>query len=126
TVNNTHTFCLQIAANSDTANLLPALRLNSFFVGNGAADLKINPDLLAHPEILGLSKSGQPGDGSNLAQLIALGDQPTLNNGTQSFQRFLEDIIGNVGSQTQDAQTRKSAYDSLGQQLDAQRQGVSG
>ena len=124
TVNNGDTFSLNVAADSDTVGLLPALGLNTFFVGSGAADLKVNPNILDHPEELALSKSGQPGDGTNLTQLIALRDRPTLNG--ESFQRFLEDIIGNVGSQTQDMESRKSAFDSLAKELDTQRQSVSG
>ena len=126
TVNNGDTFSLNVAAKSDTTGLLSALGLNSFFVGTGVGNLAVNPVLLDHPEYLALSKTGQPGDGSNLAQLIALRDQPVLDNGLQTFQQFLEGVIGNVGTQTQDMQTRKSAYDSLGQQLDAQRQSASG
>src|SRR6185295_3898416 len=99
TVNNGDTFSLNVAADADTIGLLSALGLNTFFIGNGAADLKVNPDIFDHPENLALSKSGLPGDGTNLTQLIALRDLPSLNG--QSFQRFLEDIIGNVGSQAQ-------------------------
>lgn len=126
TVNNGDSFDVRVAAHSDTAGLLPALGLHSFFTGVGAADVRVNRALLDHPEDLALSRSGQPGDGVNLARLITLRDAPTLNGQTLSFQQFLENIIGNVASQAHDAQMRKSAFDSLGEQLQSQQQGVSG
>jgi len=125
-VNNGDTFSLNVTADPDSAHFLPALGLNSFFVGDGASGLRVRPDLLQNPERFALSVSGQPGDGSNLAQLIALRDLPILNGKSQSFRQYLEGMIGDVGSQVQDAQVQQSAYESLGQQLEAQRQSVSG
>jgi flagellar hook-associated protein 1 len=126
TANTGDTFSLNVAANPDTSGLLPALGLNSFFVGSGAGDLTVNPNLIANPQDLALGTTGQPGDGSNLARLINLGNQTTLNGNTQTFQQYLEGVIGNVGTQTQDMQTSQTAYDSLGQQLSTQQQSISG
>ena len=117
TVNAGDTFSLNVAGNPDTGGLLPALGLNTFFVGSSAGDLSVNSDLLAHPQDLALGNTGQAGDGTNLARLVALGNQPALNGKTQTFQQYLEGVIGNVGTQTQDMQTSQTAYDSLGSQL---------
>ena len=126
TANTGDTFSLNVAANPDTSGLLPALGLNSFFVGSGAGGLTVNPNLVANPQDLALGTTGQPGDGSNLARLVALGNQTTLNGQTQTFQQYLEGVIGNVGTQTQDMQTSQTAYDSLGSQLTSQQQSISG
>jgi flagellar hook-associated protein 1 FlgK len=126
TANAGDTFSLNVTANPDSSGLLPALGLNSFFVGSGAGGLAVNPNLIANPQNLALGTTNEAGDGSNLAKLVALGNQPTLNGQTQTFQKYLEGIIGNVGTQTQDMQTSQTAYDSLGQQLSAQQQSISG
>ncbi len=85
TVNAGDSFTVNAVANPDTANLLPALGLNTFFVGSGAGGLQVNPNLLNDPGQLGLSASGQPGDGTNLTKLLALQTQPISANQSQSL-----------------------------------------
>ncbi len=126
TVNSGDQFTLTVAADPDSAHLLSALGLNTFFVGSNANSLTVNPGLAADPTQLALSATGQPGDGANLARLINLQTQPTMSGGTQTLQQYLEGIIGSIGSQASATQTDKSAYDSLGQQLNTQLQGISG
>jgi flagellar hook-associated protein 1 FlgK len=126
TVNAGDSFSVNVAGNPDSANLLSALGLNTFFVGSSAADLAVNPNLMMNPQELALSTSGQPGDATNLTKLTALQTQPVLVNQTQSLQQYLENIIGDVGTQANTAQAHQSAYSSLGQQLSDQLQSVSG
>jgi flagellar hook-associated protein 1 FlgK len=126
TVNAGDTFTVNVAGNPDSANLLGALGLNTFFTGTGAADLQVNSSLLNDPSQLATSTSGQPGDGSNLAKMVALQNQSLLAGGTQTFQKYLENLIGNVGSQTSDMQTNSTAYTALGQQLNDQLQSATG
>jgi hypothetical protein len=83
TVNNGDSFTVNVVANPDSANLLTALGLNTFFAGNNAFDLQVSPGLLSDPHQLALGASGQSGDGSNLAKLVALQTQPVLANQTQ-------------------------------------------
>lgn len=120
------TFTLDVVANSDTSGILPALGIAPFFVGDGANGLAVRPDLLEHPERFALSQSGQSGDGSRLAQIIALRDQPVMNGSSQSLTDSFSAILGDVGSQVSDTQSRNAAYQSLGQSLEQQRQGATG
>ena len=126
TVNNGDSFTVNASANPDSANILTALGLNTFFVGAGAGDLAVNPNLVNNPLQLGLGTTGQAGDGGNLAKLVALQTQPVLVNQTQSLQQYLENIIGSVGTQANDVQTNSNAFNALGQQLNDQLQSVSG
>jgi flagellar hook-associated protein 1 FlgK len=119
-------FTVNVAANPDSANLLTALGLNTFFVGSSAGDLAVNPDIVNDPLQLALGTSGQAGDSSNLAKLSALQTEPVLANQTQTLQQYLENIIGSVGTQANDVQTNSTAYAALGQQLNQQQQSVSG
>jgi flagellar hook-associated protein 1 FlgK len=126
TVNAGDSFQVNVAADADSARLLPALGLNTFFIGGGSTGLRVRPDLLDHPERLAGSTSGQPGDPANLTRILAQRDQRVLVNGSQTFGQFLGNLIGDVGSQVQDAQVRQTAYDSLGTRLSDQQQSVSG
>lgn len=126
TANNGDSFGVPVVAQPDSAGLLPALGLNSFFVGSGARDIGVRPELLAQPSLLQASHSGQSGDGSNLRQMAALRDQLLLAGGTQTFRQHYAALVGDVGSQVQQLDQEQTAKQVLGQQLEAQRQGVSG
>ncbi len=126
TVNAGDTFSVNVAGNPDSANVLGALGLNTFFIGNNAGDLQVNPALLNDPSQLAASTTGQAGDGSNLAKMVSLQNQSVLANGSQTFQKYLENLIGNVGAQTSDMQANSSAYGALGQQLNDQLQSATG
>jgi flagellar hook-associated protein 1 FlgK len=126
TVNAGDSFSVNVTANPDSANLLTALGLNTFFVGSDAGDLQVNPNLMNNPAQLATSTTGQPGDGSNLAKMAALQNQPVLANGSQTLLQNLETLIGNVGTQVNDLQSTQSAQQALGQQLNNQIQSASG
>jgi flagellar hook-associated protein 1 FlgK len=126
TVNAGDSFSENVTSNPDSSMLLPALGLNTFFVGSSDANLQVNPNLLNNPQQLALSASGQPGDSSNLTNFINLQSQPVLGNGTQSLLQYLEGIIGNVGTQASNMQASSTAYSSLGQQLGDQLQNATG
>ena len=125
-VNAGDSFTVNAAASPDSANLLPALGLNSFFVGTNAANLQVNPAILNNPDLFATSTTGQPGDSSNLTKMVNLQNQPVLGNNTQSLQTFLENIIGNVGTQASNMQASNTAYTALGQQLSTQLQNSTG
>jgi flagellar hook-associated protein 1 len=126
TANAGDSFSVNVAANPDSAKLLTALGLNTFFVGSTAGDLQVNPNLVNNPAQLAASTTGQPGDGSNLAKMNSLLNQPVLANGTQSVLQYLENIIGGVGTQVSDLQANQTGQQALGQQLNTQLQSISG
>ena len=126
TVNDGDSFSTQVIAKPDTAGFLTALGLNTFFTGSTASDIQVNPDLLAQPQDLAASRSGQPNDGSNLQAMVALRDKPGLANGTQTFSQFYAAMVGDVGTQVQGLTQRQSADQLLTQNLQAQQQSVSG
>ena len=60
TANAGDTFTVNEVAMSDTAGILPALGINSFFSGNRAATIAVQPNLLADPSQFAASLTGQP------------------------------------------------------------------
>lgn len=125
-VNAGDSFSENVAANPDSANILSALGLNSFFVGSGPSDLAVNPTLLNNPSNLATSTTGDPGDGSNLAKMVALQNKPVLANNSQTLLGYLEGTIADVGTQANNMQTTQTAQQALGQQLSDQIQTASG
>jgi len=126
TVNNGDNFTSNVVAQPDTAGILSALGINSFFTGTSANNLAVQPNLLNNPGDLSASTTGQPGDSSNLQKMAALAQTPTLTNGTQTFSQFYASMVGNIGAQVQNLTQLQSAQQVVGQNLQAQQQAVSG
>src|SRR5208282_1349656 len=110
-----------VVAQPDTAGILSALGINSFFTGASASNLAVQPNLLNNPADLSASMTGQPGDSSNLQKMAALAQTPTLTNGTQTFSQFYASMVGNIGAQVQNLTQLQSAQQVVGQNLQAQQ-----
>jgi flagellar hook-associated protein 1 FlgK len=126
TANVGDTFSTRVIAQPDTAGILPALGLNSFFRGDNIQDIGVRADLLTNPERLGASASGQPGDGSRLRDIAALRDLKLLGGGTQTFREFHAATVGDLGREVQDLTSQQSQQQLLGQRLETERQSISG
>lgn len=126
TVNAGDNFSVRTVAEPDTANILTALGLNTFFTGDSAGTLAVRSDLQADPELLAGSRSGLPGDGSNLQRLAALQDTRLLENGTMTFREYQAQTVGNLAIQVRDLSDRQTAQQILSDRLDAEIQSVSG
>ncbi len=126
TANNGDTFSTPVVAQPDTAGILTALGLGTFFTGSTAADLAVQPNLLNNPNLLAASRNGDSGDNSNLTRLAALQTQPVLANGTQTLTQGYNAIIGDVATQVQSLTTQQTSQQALGQQLQTQQQNISG
>ncbi|MCC6408096.1 MAG: flagellar hook-associated protein FlgK [Planctomycetes bacterium] len=120
------TFRLDVTADSDTSDILPALGLNVLFTGEDARSIGVRADLEASPSLLASSISGAPGDGSNLLALMAFDESEISGLSNVSFAASWADIVSSVGL---DIDSSRSAYDAeefLMQSLDARRDQVSG
>jgi flagellar hook-associated protein 1 FlgK len=126
TVTAGDTFSVKVVADPDSARLISALGLNSFFTGDHTQGLNIRPDLLSDPSGFALSATGQPADSGNLSRIVALRDQLVFNKGSQNYSQFLTDMVTQVGAQVSDNQLRSTALTDLGKSLDEQNQAFSG
>lgn len=124
--NTNDTFSSQVVADADTAGILPALGINSFFTGQDATDISVRDDLLSNPVLLAASTNGDPGDGSNLRAMAAVRDEPLLGSSTQTLSQAYVAMVGDVGQQVQALDQRQTNQTALNQSLQAQQQSVSG
>jgi flagellar hook-associated protein 1 FlgK len=125
-VNDGDNFTARVIGQPDTAGILPALGLGTLFTGAGALDIRVNDKVMADPTQFAAARSGMPGDGSNLARMIAVRDQPLLGNGTQSLRDGYAALVTDVASSVQNLSERQSHQELLGQRLEAERQSISG
>lgn len=117
---------LDVTADSDTSDVLPALGLNSFYGGSTAADLSVRADIVKDPSLLAASSTGAPGDGGVLAQLLEV-QQASIDefNGVSLAERLGEITIG-VGLEISNATDAVEAEQFLLDGLEARRDAVSG
>ena len=101
TVASGDSFATKVVGQPDSAGLLTALGLNTFFSGDDAVTLKVNADLVTNPNRLATSRTGQPGDASNLQRLIALRDTPLLNGGQLTFSKDYNLAVADIGTEVQ-------------------------
>jgi flagellar hook-associated protein FlgK len=97
-------------ANTDTGGLLPALGVNGLFTGTDATSIAVNPTLTADPNQLAASKTGEPGDTTNLQQLAAIRDLPVTGGRTLSGE--YDDLAATVGQNVQQFGDQQSAQTS--------------
>lgn len=119
-------FALDALADSDTADLLVATGMNAFFLGSGAADIAVNPELVGNPDRIAASISGAEGDAGNLARIVDLRARDLDGLDDNTIEDFYADIVGDVGFQTASAGAAVSAQNQLLDQLLADREAVSG
>lgn len=112
------------AANPDTAGLLPALGLNGLFAGTNATSIAVRPELVSDPNLLAASKTGQPGDATNLEKLAAIRDQPVIAGRTLTGE--FADQAATIGADVEVYRDRSTAQSAVMQTLNGQEQSVTG
>ena len=100
----------------------------AFFVGTGAADIEVDPAVVADPQLLAASASaaGVPGDGSNALAVTDLQYARLMAGGTAIFDDYYGNYVASLGVASREAQSRESTQTLVLQQLEQQRQSVSG
>lgn len=110
----------------DSAGLLTGLGLNTFFTGNDAATIQVNGQLVDNPDRLATSTTGQPGDTSNLQRFVSLQNAPLMGNGQQTFTKFFNQMVSDVGTQVSSYTQQSSTNQVLTTRLSDQQASVSG
>ncbi|HEX5052299.1 MAG TPA: flagellar hook-associated protein FlgK [Planctomycetota bacterium] len=123
---NGNVFELDALADSDTSDVLVATGMNVFFLGSSAADIAVNPDLLANPDRLAAAIGTADGDAGNLVRLTALRSRDLGSLDTNTIEDFYTDIVGDIGFEASAANAALGAQQQLLAQLQADRDSISG
>jgi flagellar hook-associated protein 1 FlgK len=110
----------------DSAGVLTALGLNTFFTGNDASTIQVNSQLVGNPDLLATSRTGQAGDTTNLQRFVSLQDGQLMGNGTLTFTKFFNNMVSDVGSQVSSLTQQSSTNQVLMSRLSDQQASVSG
>jgi flagellar hook-associated protein 1 FlgK len=110
----------------DSAGVLTALGLNTFFTGNDASTIRVSDQLAGNPDLLATSRTGQAGDTTNLQRFVSLQDGQLMGNGTLTFTKFFNNMVSDVGSQVSSLTQQSSTNQVLMTRLSDQQASVSG
>ena len=110
---------------NDTSGFLAATGMNTFFTGINAPTMGINRDLQANPALLSAGQTNNPGDNSNAVLLSNLRNLPVVL-GNATFEETVQSMFGTLGSLTAESIDRLDNQSLISQQLDNQRQRISG
>lgn len=110
----------------DTANVLAALGVNTFFDGSTAADICVNAALEADPRLLAASLTGLTGDGDNAGRMTGTLNTPSdLLNGS-SILEFYNDMATDVAVSGSAANTGLESAAAVLSALQTQKENISG
>ncbi len=125
TTKTNETFTVQALADSDPTGVLAAAGMNTLLQGFNARSITLRGDVRDDPERIAVS-SGPGGDNRNIARLSQLQSQTLDVLGGASIVDYCHKIVTGLGQDIAVRQARKTSMDSLMQQLNNQRDHVSG
>lgn len=102
----------------------------AFFVGNGAADIEVNPDIRGNVSLIAAATSGEPnapnpGDGSN-ALLIAQLKHQLIEGLGATFDDYYKNFTARLGVAAHEAVRMATNQKALVDQLISRRESISG
>lgn len=117
---------LDLVADADTADVLPALGINSLLTGTDAATMGVRADLELDPTLLATSYSGATGDNGTLLKLLDLNESGIGGLGNQTLDEGFAEISGSVAQELNATGSALDAEQFLLDSLEARRDQVSG
>jgi flagellar hook-associated protein 1 FlgK len=113
-------------ADSDSADVLVALGLNTLLSGTGASDIAVRADIADDPTQLAVSLTGEAGDGALLLELLAVEETDASGLGGVTLGRFWGDLAGDVGFEAARIDGAIAAGAAVLDSLEQRRAAVSG
>lgn len=115
-----------VSGRDDSADVLAALGVNTFFQGQDASDVAVNETVVAQPELIAASSVPVVGDGANAAALADAGSNVSTSLGGSNPFEFYNRLIAQLGVTTASAATRTDSAQSAANALQQQRASLSG
>lgn len=124
-------FALDVLADPDTADVLAALGLNTFFTGSTASDIAVADRLVKDPDLVaaGISLIGSTssqGDAGNLVRLEDLRERSLDQFNGDTLEGFWNATASEVGYETRKTKGLLQSQTELQAFLENQRESVSG
>ncbi len=98
----------------------------AFFSGTGAADMAVNANVAADPNLVAASQDGNAGDNQVALAIANVANDKVLTGNTLTVSQFYSGLASSVGSDITGVQSTSNAQQLVLTQLENQRSSVSG
>ncbi|MHC4809107.1 MAG: flagellar basal body rod C-terminal domain-containing protein, partial [Planctomycetota bacterium] len=115
-----------LSFSDDTSGALAALGINTFFVGDSAANIDVSEEIRASPGRLAVARDHVPGSNGTALAMAKLQDEPIDSLGGLSLRGHWQDQVNQLAVRTSQAGTDVETTSLVRESLDAQFQAVSG
>lgn len=119
-------FTVEALAQSDSAGFLAAAGINTLFAGSSALTMNVNDEVLSDASRLAVSASPGGSDNLNALAMANLEDRKQAALGQFTPAEHLQLFISSIGQRVALAKSRQESSSQIIQQLENQRNGVSG
>ncbi len=118
----------QISFSDDSSGALAVLGVNTYFKGTDASNIGVRDELVADPSLLasGSNVNGQPVANGTALAIAQIRDQPVTALGNVSLLSHWDQTTQSVGTRAANARVNSDAATVVKNNLDAQKQSVSG
>jgi len=126
TVADAETITVEALNRSDESGLLAAAGLNTLFQGEDAARMTVAPEIMANPSRIATATTADLTDNQNLLRLAELGETRLASLGGATPSDFYRMMVTDVGQRVSIAQARQESIAGIMQQLQDQKDRISG
>ena len=119
-------FTVEALAQSDSAGFLAAAGINTLFAGSSALTMNVNDEVLSDASRLAVSASPGGSDNLNALAMANLEDRKQAALGQFTPAEHLQLFISSIGQRVALAKSRQESSSQIIQQLENQRNGISG
>lgn len=121
-----HAFGLRALVDSDTADVLVAFGVNSYFTGTSATDIAVRADIELDPRSISGTQTGAAGDNTTLRDMLTASTAAADGLGDTPIGTYWGDVVGGVGFEIDAADSAREVDQFLLDSLSARRDQVSG
>jgi flagellar hook-associated protein 1 FlgK len=125
-LNENDSFTIESFANTDTAGVLAALGINTFFSGNGAADIAVCSDIIDSPGRIATALGPELVDNANALRLAGIREETVEDLDSMTPGEFYRQLVTDVGQQVSSRQARSDNIEAMIQNLSKRQSDLSG
>ncbi len=110
----------------DETGILSALGIGSLFEGSQPGMFKVKSEIAGNSDLLAVSVTGNPGDGTNAAAMASLRDIRFAALGSRTMTEELADVTAESGLRVQTSDSQNTQLQAFRERLEIDRDAVSG
>ena len=125
-LNENDTFEIDAFENTDTAGLLSAVGINTFFSGTGASSMAVCSDIIDSPSRIATALGAEMTDNANVVRLAGLVNEDLSDLDNLTIGQFYRKLVTDIGQEISVKQIREGNTSAIVQNLIAQQSELSG